>query len=168
MSPSARRGIGLGAAIFLAALAQIVYADSLRIHGARPDFLIVVTVLGAMFCDANGGAALGFFAGLLHASFAAPPLAGFGSLIVSRVLVGFGVGWLEERIFRDNVLIAVALVALGTLLVEGLFFLFAPQQHILHWARSVGFTTLYNAVLAVPLYLLVRRMAGMHRPHHEI
>ena len=160
MSPSARRVAGLSLAIFLAALAQSVWADAMQIRGARPDFLTAAAILGALSCDANGGAALGFAAGLIHASLAAPPNGGFGGLIVSRTLIAAAVGWLDERVFRDNALIAVALVAVGTALAEALFFIFAPQPHVLHWARAALSTTIYNTVLAFPLYLLIRWLAG--------
>ena len=160
MNPSARRIAGLGLALFLAAMAQSVWADAMQIRGARPDFLTATAILGALFCDANGGAALGFAAGLIYASLAAPPHGGFGGLIVSRTLVAAAIGWLDERVFRDNALIAVALVAGGTALAEGLFFLFAPQPHVTHWAKAVLSTTLYNTVLALPLYFLLRRLAG--------
>lgn len=168
MSPSAWRGVRLAVALLLAAIVQSVFADSMRVYGAMPDFLVMVALLGSLFCDANGGAALGFFAGLLYASLAAPPHGGFGSLIVSRTLVCLGVGWLEERVFRDNPILAVVLVALGTALAEGLFFLFAPQPNVSFWARSLGKTTLYNALLAFPLYLLIRRITRPARDRTEL
>jgi hypothetical protein len=167
MSAGARQFIGLTIALLLATLAQAVYADILQIRGARPDFLVAVALLGSLFCNANGGAALGFFAGLFHAALASPPAGGFGSLIVSRTLVCIGVGWLEERLFRDNPLTAFAIVTFGTALAETLFFIFAPQPNILHWARNLGLTTLYNAVLALPLYWLVRRLVGAHRKERK-
>lgn len=160
MSGGARRSLGLALALFLACLAQMVYADALRLFGAPPDFVLLIALLGAMFCDANGGALIGFCAGLLRASIAGPPHAGFGSMVVSTTLVGFGIGWLEKRIFRDNPLLALAFAAVGTALAEALFFIFSPQPHILHWARGLGLTTLYNALLALPVYLLLRRLIG--------
>ena len=163
MSPSAGQGVRLGIALFLAALVQSLWASSLRIGSAQPDFLLIVAIIGSLFCDANGAAALGLFAGLLLAALAAPPHAGFGSLIVSRTLVCFGVGWLEERIFRDNALIALAIVASGTALTGILFFLFDPQPNVLHWARTLLQSTLYNTLLALPLYLLMRRFVGIDR-----
>ncbi len=160
MTPSARRTAGLILSLFLAAMAQSVWADAMQIRGARPDFLTAVALLGALSCDANGGAALGFAAGLIHASLASPPHGGFGGIIVSRTLVAATIGWLDERVFRDNALIAVALVAVGTALAEALFFLFAPQPHVLHWAKAVLYTILYNTVLALPLYFLIRKVTG--------
>lgn len=167
MSPAARRILGTVAALFLSALAQAVYANALQIGGARPDFPLAVALILSLFSNANGGAALGFTAGLLHASLASPPAGGFGSLIVSRILVCVGVGWLEEKMYRDNAFTALALVALGTACAELLFFVFAPHPNILLWARHLGLTTLYNAVLAIPLYVVVRRLIGAHRNHRE-
>ncbi len=163
MKPGARRGLVLTVAVLAAALAQAVYADAMRIHDARPDFLTAVAIVGALFCNANEGAGLGFSAGLLYACLASPPGSGFGSLIVSRTLVGFGVGWLEERVFRDNPFIALALVASGTALAEVLLFIFAPQPNVPHWAHALGQTTLYNSALALPLYYFLHRFLGMRR-----
>jgi cell shape-determining protein MreD len=160
MTPQAARNLRLAVALLVAALVQFAFAAGIGIRGVRPDLLLATALLSAMFSEANGAAALGFFAGLIHACFAAPALGGFGSLIVSRILVCFGVGWLEERIYRDNGLLAVIVVGLGTLLTEGVYFILAPQRHLVHWARSVGGTTLYNLVLAYPLYLLLRRWLG--------
>lgn len=160
MTPQTVRNLRLAAALLLAALVQLGFAPSIGIRGVRPDLLLSTALLSAMFSEANGGAALGFFAGLIHASFAAPSAGGFGSLIVSRILVCFGVGWLEERIYRDNGLLAVVIVGIGTLLTEGVFFILSPQRHLVHWTRSIGGTTLYNLVLAYPLYLLLRRWLG--------
>ena len=160
MTPQAARTLRLSAALLTAALAQFAFAPAIGVRGVRPDLLLATALLSAMFSEANGGAALGFCAGLVHACFAAPPLGGFGSLLVSRTLVCFGVGWLEERIYRDNGLLAVVLVGLGTLLTEGVYFILAPQRHLVLWARSVGGTTLYNVILAYPLYLLLRRSLG--------
>ncbi len=159
MTPPVRRALRLSVALLVAALVQLAFADYLSLRGARPDILLATALISSMFCEANGGAVLGFSVGLIHACFAAPP-GGFGSLLFSRTLVCFGVGWLEERIYRDSGLLAVVLVTLGTALSECLFFVSAPQRHLLHWARSVGTTTLYNLVLAYPLYLLLRRWLG--------
>ena len=163
MSAPASRRIGIALALVLALLVQMVFADAVGIRGAHPDFVLLTVLLGALFCDANQGAQLGFWGGLAYASIVSPPHGGFGSLIISRTLAGFGVGWLEERIFRDHPVLAVALTAGGTALTEAIFFVFAPQPHALHWARAAATTTLYNAALAGPLYLLMRRLLGRLR-----
>jgi rod shape-determining protein MreD len=160
MKPEARRTLILILAIFLAAILQTSLAASLRMGGGQPDFLLIVAILGAMFCDANGGAALGFFTGLIHASLASPPHGGFGSLIVTRTLVGFGVGWLEERLYRDTLLHALFFVALGTVVAECLYFIVAPLPNIPLWAGRMGFTVACNILAAIPAFWLLRRLIG--------
>jgi len=163
MTPETRRTLGIVLALYAAAILQCRFADTISVFGARPDFPTATVILGAIFCDASGGASVGFFAGLLYASVVSPPHAGFGSLIVSRTLIGTGVGWLESRLFRDNGLIAIGLVAVGTALANALFFLLAPQPNIAHWLRAALSTVLYNTVIAFPLYLIIRWLVGKYR-----
>ena len=160
MNADTRKNLGFCTALFLAAVLQAVYADALRIQAARPDFLTAAAVLCSLFCDANGGAAVGFFAGLLTAVLAAPPHAGYGSLIVSRAATCSVVGWLDDRMFRDSYLIAVLMVAVGTAASGALFFIFDPEIHFSYWAKSLAGTILYNAIISIPIYAFIRWLIG--------
>ena len=160
MTPSARRSFALAFSLFFVACFQYAFANAMQIRGAQPDLLMTFTIVGAMFCDMGGGAATGFFAGLFHASFASPPGGGFGALIVSRTLVGAGVGWMEDRVFRDQPLFTALCVAVGTLISEAIFFVAAPQPQTLHWAKMALLSALYNAVIALPMAAVLRRLTG--------
>ncbi len=168
MTEGARRAAGLSTALGIAVLLQLVFAEPMRIHGAQPDFLLLFSILGALFCDLNGGAALGFAAGLLHASTASPPHGGFGSLIVNRTLVAGFVGWLEERVFRDAPGLTPLFAFGGTLAAEVLFYLAVPQGRLRHRVMIALLTALYNAALALPVYLLLRRLTGLKKPADRI
>ncbi len=158
MNADTRKNLGFGITLFIAAILQAVYADALRIHSARPDFLCAAAILCSLFCNVDGGAAVGFTAGLLMAVLAAPPHAGYGSLIVSRVIACSIVGWLDNHVFRDNYLIAVLMSAAGTAAAGTLFFIFDPEIHFSHWAKSLLGTVGYNALIAIPLYAFIRRL----------
>ncbi len=155
-----RRGLWFGLLIIPAALVQMVWANSMAIYGARPNFIILLISLEAMFCSANGGSILGFSGGLIYAIIAAPSNSGFGSLVVSGSVVGFCIGWLDNRIFRDNILLAMSLAGAGSLLFEVLFFLLAPQPHLNRWITHVWLTPIYNSILAIPMFFLIRRVYG--------
>jgi len=131
------------------------FGRSLRVGAAMPNLALCVLLVVCLFVGTNTGAALGFLTGLLEGAYAALYL---GSFLVSRSLIGFAVGALEERIFRRNPSVAVAIVLLGTAATEGCFFLFAPQPNVPAWAFRTLYESLYNAALALPLYLLVRRL----------
>ncbi len=163
MRPDSVRALRLGLLLFLAICAQSAFADSLRIRSVPPDVPLVVAIIGSMYYDADRGAFLGFIIGVFHAAFATPSAGGFTALILSRLLVCFGVGWLEERIFRDSLPLALGMVALGSMLVECLFFVIAPQPDIPHWIRQTLFATLYNTLLTLPLYFVIRRSVASAR-----
>ena len=151
-----KRSVLLVILLVCAAAAQGVWANSITISHAHPDFVLITALLCSQFCSAVEGAIIGFSAGLLSGTLASPFDGGYGSIVVSRTLVCFGVGWLEERVFRDNAAIAIALVSGGTLLAEGLFYAFDPHFPAASWARGVGLELIYNVCLTIPLYLIVR------------
>src|SRR5437870_236446 len=107
-------------ALLLAFALDKAFGDLLTIRQARPNLVLCTLLIGCLYVGSNSGAALGFLAGLLEASYAAVYI---GSFLVSRSLAGFAVGILEERLYRDSPIIALLAVALGTPLVEGCFFL---------------------------------------------
>ncbi len=160
MSWSAIKGLKLTLALLTAALLQGVYAESWTIFGARPDILLATLIIAGLNSDTNNGSAYGFYAGLMHASLAAPPRNGFGSLIVSRTVIGFLAGWFENKVEREHPLIVLGFVTLGTLLTELLFFALSPQRTPFHWFRNACLTTLFNAVIAIPLFYAIRFLIG--------
>jgi hypothetical protein len=163
MSAAAWRGVKLAAALFVAGVLQAAFADLLTLWGGRPDLLLATALVASMFCGEGVSALLGFSAALIHASIAAPPHAGVGSILVSRTLVCFGVGWMEDRMYRDSVFVAICVVVVGTLVAECLFFIFYPQHNVLRWARILLITLLWNGLLAAPCYYGIRMLLGSRR-----
>jgi rod shape-determining protein MreD len=148
--------------LFLAA-AFVIHAalgGDLAIRGARPNIALTSLMVCSLYVDAAAGAWFGLMVGLLEASY----LDRFvGSVLVSRILPGFVIGTLEERIFRDSVFIALAAAVLGTIASECLFFLFAPQPHALRWLVRTAQSALYNGALSIPIYMVVHRLAKPRR-----
>ncbi len=147
-------------ALFTAALLQMTVAHALQIRQAQPDFLLLLLATGSFFCDANPAALLGFGTGTAAASLAAPPAAGFASIVVSRVITGFALGWLAKNLYRDLPLLVPPVAAIGTALASCLFFVFFPQKQVTHWAVNMAGASLYNALLSLPLYFLLSRLLG--------
>lgn len=163
MSPTTWRGVKLAAVLFAVGVLQAAMANFPGLWGTRPDLLLTASLVGAMFCGEAASALVGFSAALIHASLAAPPQTGVGSVLVSRTLVCFGIGCMEDRLYRDSAIVAVVVVVAGTLATECLYFLFDPQHNLLRWARALLFTVVWNAALAAPCYYVIGGLLGPHR-----
>lgn len=155
-----RLRLRLAFALLIGFALHAAFSHSLRIGDARPNLALCVLLIACLFVGPNTGAAFGFLTGLLEGAYVAIHV---GSFIVSRSLAGFAVGALEARIFRRNPFVAVLIVLLGTALTEGAFFLFAPQRQVVPWAVRTLYESLYNAALALPLYLLLRRFVPLRQ-----
>ena len=142
--------------IWLAAIGQGRAAHALSIRGAQPDFPLVVLACGSLTLGGARGALLGFWAGLLTAALL--PMT-YGSVFVSRIAAGAVAGGLGRSLIRDNLVVAPLVVVASTLLTEGLGALIAPGSavhDVRHWLRLLGGEMVYNAILAVPISLLLR------------
>ena len=156
-----RRSEPLFIVVLVAGILHAALADNLELFGARPNLSIVALLISSLYVGPGSGAGLGLFAGLLEAAYT--PLY-FGTLLATRLIAGAAVGALEFRVFRDNASFAFVTVLLGTPLVEGLFYLFAPQPNPAVWAFGVLKETAYHAVLALPAYYLIRRIMHGRNP----
>ncbi len=142
--------------IWLAAVLQGRVAHAVSIHGAQPNLPLVALACSALLVGSTPGLLLGFWAGLLAAvSF---PLT-YGSLFVSRILAGAFAGGFGRSLIRDNLVVPPVMVFATTLLAELIYLLMAPGQpihHLRRWAEQTGGELLYNTLLALPVYLLLR------------
>ena len=83
----------------------------------------------------------------------------YGSVFVSRIAAGAFAGGVGRSLIRDNLVVPPLVVLAATLLTEGLGALIAPGaaiHDVRHWLRLLGGEVAYNALLAVPVSLLLR------------
>lgn len=141
--------------VVLAAVAQGVWAQHLRVAGATPDFPLLILACVAMLTNPNTAAWAGFLTGLLHASMLEQTV---GSLLVSRTLAATAVAYLPILISKRHWLSIVPAVALLTLLAQGLLYLAAPTiSGGAFWQGTIA-SMVYNMGLAIPIYWLVQRI----------
>ncbi|MCS6924159.1 MAG: hypothetical protein NZM10_07280 [Fimbriimonadales bacterium] len=143
------------ALVGLAAVAQGVWAPSLRIGWATPDFPLIVLACLAMFTNPNTAAWAGFLTGLLHASVLEQFV---GSLIVSRTLAATVVAYLPLLLSKGHWLSVVPAVAALTLLAQGLLYLAAPTvDGGAFWLTTLA-SMVYNMGLAIPIGWIIQRL----------
>lgn len=141
--------------VIAAAVAQGVWANSLRIGTATPDFPLIVLACLAMLTNPNTAAWAGFLTGLLHASMLEQTV---GSLLISRTLAATAVAYLPMLLSKRHWLSVVPAVILLTLLAQGLLYLAAPTVSGGAFWQATLWGMVYNIGLAIPAYWLVQRI----------
>ena len=140
--------------VLLAGALQSQISGRIPVLGSRPDFFLAATMAMGLVLDPALGAAFGFAAGLTHASIVGVSL---GGMIVSRTLLGFAASSARARVFQDNPLVLLALALVGTICCEGVYFLIDPTRGSMAALDKLSMESVYNAVLTVICYLLIRR-----------
>jgi rod shape-determining protein MreD len=153
--------------VLAAAMLQVAVVFRIELGNAAPDLLILVVSSIALLTGSISGAAHGFLAGVAIATFAALPL---GPHALVGTIVGFAVGRVGESLITDDHpappllagIFATITMQIGRPLVE---FLVNPAiGRVDGLFTQAVLVTLISAVLAVPTYLVVRRiLVAAHR-----
>ena len=150
---SSRFAIGTVIVIWLAAACQQVLARRMAIAGCRPDFFLIVLTPLALWSSRKTGTILGFFCGLIQGATAGANLVGY---TMSRTIGGFTVSWSKQIGFQPNVAVIAVTAGAATLFCQLVFMFLAPPSGVLSFLRDTIGSALYNGVLAVPVYLLLK------------
>ncbi len=147
--------------LLLAGVFQGRFAHSIAVHGAQPDFVLVVLACGATLIGGASGIGLGLWAGLLTAALVPHTV---GSFLTSRMAGGAFAGWLAGSVIQRS-LVVPPLTALATTgVTELIYVLMAPTHHLRTWAFAVGGEAVCNMLWAVPIFLLLRKLGIGHKP----
>ncbi len=161
-----RHAVLAGLLIWIAAILQGRVSHALALGGAQPDLPLVALACGAQLLGSAWGIRLGFWAGLLAA--AASPQA-YGSVFLARIAAGAFAGGIGRSLIRDNLLVPPLVALTTTVLAEAISLLMAPgpaRHHVRHWFGLAAGEVLYNALLALPVSLLLR-LLGVGRPRDD-
>lgn len=165
MSPAVAARLRIGVLLLVGVVVQTTLGADLRVDGVAPDLMLLLAISGGLACGGEGGAVVGFCAGLLaDLATASTPL---GLYALAWCLVGWGVGSLRATalpegrsvqpmvgLFATAGGLIVFLIA-GDLAGQSMLFV-TGRDHLLR----VGLVeSLWNAVLVVPVTFLMRRAA---------
>ncbi|TML35144.1 MAG: rod shape-determining protein MreD [Actinobacteria bacterium] len=149
-----------GLLVLLGVVIQISGLSQFHVLGASPDLTPLIVAAVALWAGSVPGAVTGFFVGLLL-DLALGQNLGSSSLVLSAV--GYGVGRYGELRDPAHGLIAIPVGAAAT---AGYLTAFAAVSFMLETAPSISalvlrdtlVTTILNAIVAVPIFGLVRRV----------
>ncbi|NPV90188.1 MAG: rod shape-determining protein MreD [Firmicutes bacterium] len=152
----ARAGV-LGAIVIVALLLQATLLELIR-FSVKPDLVLILVIFFALINGSRPGmilaAAAGLLIDLLWGRF-------LGINILTLTITAFLVGYLENKVFKDNLLVPILVVFCGSVLHAGLMLMFQELAGV-HLPLSAGVRTglleaAYNALLAPLFYKLFYR-----------
>lgn len=143
--------------LWLGAALQQTISPRIDILGARPDFLLTFMSVACLYASRVGGALIGFFTGLAAgANFGA----NMTQFIFSRTVTGFLDAWFRLFGVDANLFVASINAIFVTVVAQLLQMFFAPPQGIVAFLGATIGSAMYNGVLAVPVYALLRKILG--------
>lgn len=151
------RGISIAVTLWIAAALQQAMVRRLSIFGFEPDFMLLALACLSMFLTRSGGAVVGFLSGAI---FGAIDFANITHYVISRTVTGFATAWSKGLNLDGTVLVACITVAASTAFARIILMFLAPPPLITPFLEATIRTAVYNGVLAVPVYLLLKRIMG--------
>lgn len=152
--------LALGLILWICAAMQQSLAERLGVLGFRPDFLLVAVACFSMFFTRAGGALVGFVAGAIYGAL---DMANLTVFVISRTCAGFACAWANDLRVKEGPLVASISTALTTVFARFIYMFLAPPAFLMPFVGDTIRTAVYNGVLAVPMYLLVKRIMGPPR-----
>ncbi|CAN5517390.1 hypothetical protein BH11ARM1_BH11ARM1_09470 [soil metagenome] len=141
--------------IWISGALQQTLAPRIAIFGAMPDFLLIAVTCLGLFMTRWGGALNGFACGIVQGALAGANLASYA---ISRTLAGFVVGWLGVIELDRSYLLAVTVTVVSTICARLVFMFGAPPPAIIPFLIATISMSVYNGLLAFPVYGLIKRI----------
>jgi rod shape-determining protein MreD len=156
-----RRGVIAGLiALYLCAAFQETLAPRMRFAGVYPDLLLTVGICLSMLVSRTKAALCGFAAGLTQGAIVG---AAMGAFIVTRTAAGFMASWSKTFGYEPKPVAIGVVTFFATLFASILWFFFGQGSGIAGFGLATIGTALYNGVLSIPLYALLRRVVDPPR-----
>jgi len=160
-----RRTLLLAAVIVTSLLLQTTVFADLRLLGARPELLYLVTIVFAFLDGPSAGAVTGFASGMAEDFLLDQPK---GITALTLTLLGYVVGLLRQYVVSPSPLFPVVLVAGGTfagVLFYGVvsFLLGQLAVSVPYLVRVAALSAVYNAILTPLLFPVLRRAVEASR-----
>jgi rod shape-determining protein MreD len=135
-----------------------------KLGGAKPDLVYLVTIVLAFLEGPTSGATAGFFGGMAEDFLLNLPK---GITALTLTLVGYAVGTIRQYVVTPSPLLPVMMVGaattLGILFNQMINFLLGQHVGTVYVIRVSLLTGLYNALLTPILFPVIRRVAEASR-----
>ena len=133
---------------------QVSVAPRIALFGALPDFPLIVLLA---FCPAFTRVQAAVFGFFLAVGYGGTIGANLWQCVVSYSISGFVLAWINDYRVTPNVPVMFATGFFGTILARLLFMFVAAPPGIASYLGATILSALYNGVLVLPLYALLKR-----------
>ncbi|MFA5535823.1 MAG: rod shape-determining protein MreD [Bacillota bacterium] len=111
----------LAVLLFLSLTLETTVFDLFTFYGAKPDFLLILVLFYALFRGSIAGAKIGFIFGLAEDLL----LGRFVGLnAATKMLIGYLAGFGERKLFKDNLILPLLVVFIGSILSHLIYIFF--------------------------------------------
>jgi cell shape-determining protein MreD len=139
--------------LLLMAAWQSTWPLWLKLQGQGPEITLAAVVCIGLVAGGPAGLVAGFIGAWLWASVSSAPM---GNLFVSYMSLGLLAGSLRGRMYSDRITVAMIIVAVSVVMASVIRLVLAPPPSPQSWLVVVTIRSLYSAVMAIPIYLMVR------------
>ena len=131
-----------------------------KIYDVVPNTSLIIVISFAIYSGRNRGAIIGFFVGILQ-DIIFGRIIGLGALIF--MIIGYLVGLMDQKIFKDNLFVPLVLTALATILYEMvnflLIFLLGYKIELLNIIKKMLIIeVIYNSIISIIVYYYVSKL----------
>lgn len=146
--------------IFCITLLQTNFMGFIEVYNIKPNLFIILIVSIALLRGNVEGAAVGFFTGLVQ-DLISGRIIGLYALL--GLYIGFIMGSVNKRLYRENILISIFFTFIATIFYELVVFLTVLLSGI-NTDFIKALTTIilpeaiYNGVMSIPIFILSIRL----------
>lgn len=153
-------GIIVSLVIVINFVLQTTLFKYISIAGVLPNTALLIVVSFALIKGNNRGAVIGFFCGLLQDMFYGKVI-GINMLIY--MIIGYIVGYADEKIFRDSVIVPILFTSASTVFYYALFLFFIFFLRIeFNFAAALRSVIIpeavYNSALVLVFFRILYRL----------
>ncbi|RQD70624.1 MAG: rod shape-determining protein MreD [Tindallia sp. MSAO_Bac2] len=154
------RRIFLGSFFFLSIIIESTFFSYLPFPGFVPNTTLILTICFALYYEEKNGAIIGFTAGLIKDMIIGRVV---GISALTFMIVGFLVGYYNRKVFAENITTPLVLTVASTLFHESValltvFLMGYPTHPGTSLSRIFLYQTAYNALISVPIYLVINQV----------
>ncbi len=155
-----RQTLKIATLILASLILQIALISRMSMFGGKPDLPLALVVSAALFRGPLYGEVVGFTSGLFYELFADGRL---GVQAFSRVVIGYGIGFIRGRLYSDNFITQLASGFIATLAhkfitLAHLSLLRADTQFVSIRFAGLALAAISNSVLVVVVFWILKKL----------